>query len=76
MTEDHFYFDTIFMDPRYRTDPEFQEFPLAESVSDCAKRMIPYWQKVIVPQMKEGKSVIISSHKLTITGLMYYLSGV
>ena len=48
-------------DPRYPgKDPRYagltdSEVPLTECLKDTVKRVLPYWQQVICPQIKEGK---------------------
>jgi 2,3-bisphosphoglycerate-dependent phosphoglycerate mutase len=51
-------------DARYPgNDPRYQmldvDLPTAESLEDTYKRMIPYWETVIVPQIRQGKRVLI-----------------
>jgi 2,3-bisphosphoglycerate-dependent phosphoglycerate mutase len=55
-------------DPRYlRDDPRYShlkedEFPNGESRHDMVRRVEPYWQETIIPEIQSGKKVLIVSH--------------
>jgi 2,3-bisphosphoglycerate-dependent phosphoglycerate mutase len=36
--------------------------PLAKSLKDTEKRFLPYWNEVIVTEIKAGKRVLITAH--------------
>ncbi len=40
-----------------------KELPKSESLAETFARVMPYWQVVIVPHLKEGRSVLIVAHK-------------
>lgn len=46
------------------------ELPLGESLKQTAERLQPHWQKVIKPQLVQGKSVLVVSHKNVLRTLM------
>ena len=48
-------------DPRYKDVPE-ELLPLTESLKITIDRVVPYWNEVIVPQIKEGRKVLIAAH--------------
>lgn len=50
--------------------------PLTESLELTAARVIPYWQQVIVPEIKAGKSIIIAAHGNSLRALVQYLDGI
>ena len=37
---------------RYKDEPSKEEMPMAESLKLTIKRTLPYWNNVIVPQIK------------------------
>jgi bisphosphoglycerate-dependent phosphoglycerate mutase len=37
------------------------------------KRTLPYWNDVIVPQLKEGKKLLIAAHGNSLRGIVKYL---
>lgn len=39
------------------------EIPLAECLKDTVARVVPYWEKEIVPQIKAGKKIIIGARQ-------------
>jgi 2,3-bisphosphoglycerate-dependent phosphoglycerate mutase len=68
-------------DPRYPgKDPLYEDLdkgliPLTECLKDVIKRFMPYWDETIVPIVKEGKKVIISSHHNSLRALVKYLDN-
>lgn len=50
--------------------------PHTESLKDTIKRVIPYWEKTIVPSIKTGKKVIIVAHGNSLRGLIKYLDNI
>ena len=48
-------------DPKYAMLDEAC-LPTTESLYTTALRVIPYWQSVIVPDIKGGKKVLIAAH--------------
>jgi 2,3-bisphosphoglycerate-dependent phosphoglycerate mutase len=69
-------------DPRYPgTDPRYvhlpaQEIPLTESLKDNVERFLPYAQEHIVPQIRDGKRVLIAAHGNTLRGIVKYLDRI
>lgn len=62
-------------DPVYR-DIDKRHLPVTESMKDTIERVVPYWNKEIVPLLKEGKKIIVSSHGNTMRALMKYLDNI
>jgi 2,3-bisphosphoglycerate-dependent phosphoglycerate mutase len=62
-------------DPRYK-DLKEEEIPLCESLKDTVARVLPYWNEVIAPTIKEGKRVIIAAHGNSIRALVKYLDNI
>lgn len=65
-------------DERYIKQKEMYDeyIPHTESLEDTIKRVIPYWEKVIVPKIKEDKKVIIVAHGNSLRGLIKYLDNI
>ncbi|MDY3868773.1 MAG: 2,3-diphosphoglycerate-dependent phosphoglycerate mutase [Pyramidobacter sp.] len=62
-------------DPRYASlTPE--ELPLSECLKDTVKRVLPYWENVISPEIRSGKSVLIVAHGNSLRALVKYLDNV
>jgi 2,3-bisphosphoglycerate-dependent phosphoglycerate mutase len=59
MDPDHPYYDVIVKDPRYAAEPKPEEFPMFESLKLTIERTLPYWNNVIVPQIKAGKRILV-----------------
>lgn len=47
--------------------------PKGESLKMTSERSIPYFQNVIVPQLKEGKNVFVSAHGNSLRSIMMFL---
>ena len=45
-------YENIVKDPRYKDEPVREEFPMNESLKLTIERTLPYWNNVIVPQIK------------------------
>jgi len=75
MEPDNEYYNTIVNDPRYKDGPSKAEFPMFESLKLTIARTLPYWNDVIVPQLKEGKMVLIAAHGNSLRGIVKHLDA-
>lgn len=75
MEGDHPYHDSIRNDERYKDGPTDQEFPTCESLKLTIERTLPYWDDVIVPQMKAGKKILIAAHGNSLRGIVKHLDS-
>lgn len=50
--------------------------PMAESLEDTEKRLLPYWQKSILPELKKGKNVIIVAHGNSLRALVKTIDNI
>jgi 2,3-bisphosphoglycerate-dependent phosphoglycerate mutase len=62
-------------DPRYGNLTE-AELPLAESLKDTVARFLPYWHETIVPDLKDGRRVLIAAHGNSLRALVKHLDGI
>merc|ERR1712038_1747377 len=76
MDKDHPYYDIIVNDPRYADGPKADEFPMFESLKLTIARTLPYWNEVIVPQIKEGKKILIAAHGNSLRGVVKHLDQI
>ncbi|MBW8306435.1 MAG: 2,3-bisphosphoglycerate-dependent phosphoglycerate mutase [Thiobacillus sp.] len=66
-------------DPRHpRFDPLYaaldpRDLPASESLRDCQRRTLPYWNEVLVPRLREGRRLLVVSHGNTLRGLVMHL---
>jgi 2,3-bisphosphoglycerate-dependent phosphoglycerate mutase len=59
-------------DPRYATlPPELR--PATECLKDVVVRMLPYWYDAIVPQLFDGKTVLVVAHGNSLRALVKHL---
>ncbi len=59
-------------DPRYAgVDPAW--LPASESLKDTLSRVLPYWESRIVPQLREGKNVLVVAHGNSLRALVKML---
>lgn len=59
-------------DPRYAG----VEVPRTESLKDTIARVLPYWRGRIAPELREGKTVLISAHGNSLRALVKHLSKI
>jgi 2,3-bisphosphoglycerate-dependent phosphoglycerate mutase len=59
-------------DPRYAGI----DVPATESLKDTIARVLPYYEAHIVPELKAGKTVLISAHGNSLRALVKHLSGI
>lgn len=59
-------------DARYAGIP----IPNTESLKDTIARVLPYYESAIVPQLRAGKTVLISAHGNSLRALVKHLSGI
>ena len=62
-------------DPRYANVPK-ADLPRGESLKDVLARVMPYWNDAIVPQLKDGKRVLIVAHGNSLRALMKHLENI
>ena len=75
MDADHPYYDIIVKDARYAEEPKPEEFPMFESLKLTIERTLPYWNNVIVPQLKSGKKILIAAHGNSLRGIVKHLDN-
>lgn len=75
MEADHPYYDNIVKDKRYADGPKPEEFPKFESLKLTIARTLPYWNDCIIPQLKEGKNLIIAAHGNSLRGIVKHLDN-
>lgn len=52
------------------------ELPTHESLKMTIERVMPYWENEIVPQMENGKKIIISAHGNSLRALVKHLDNI
>ena len=75
MEPGHPFYDTLTKDDRYKDGPGEDEFPMFESLKLTIARTLPYWNNVIVPQIKEGKRILIAAHGNSLRGIVKHLDN-
>jgi len=49
--------------------------PNGESLKDTAERVIPYWQKSILPHVEKGEDIVISAHGNSLRALVMHIDN-
>lgn len=62
-------------DPRY-ADLKKNELPATESLQDTLARVMPYWNEIIAPEIRDRKKVMIAAHGNSIRALVKHLDEV
>ena len=52
------------------------EVPATECLKDVIDRMVPYWTSDIVPDLKAGKTVLVTAHGNSLRALVKHLDGI
>jgi 2,3-bisphosphoglycerate-dependent phosphoglycerate mutase len=60
-------------DPRYGN--LLETVPRTECLKDVVERMLPYWYDEIVPDLRDGKVVLIAAHGNSLRAMVKYLDG-
>ena len=50
--------------------------PLTECLKDVLERALPYWESDIVPDLKDGKVVLVAAHGNSLRALIKHLDGI
>ena len=62
-------------DPRYGSlPPELR--PTTECLKDVVDRMLPYWYDAVIPDLLDGKTVLIAAHGNSLRALVKHLDGI
>ncbi|MDT0274833.1 phosphoglyceromutase [Blastococcus goldschmidtiae] len=61
-------------DARYAFLPP-EARPATECLADVVVRMLPYWYDAIVPDLRQGKTVLVAAHGNSLRALVKHLDG-
>merc|ERR1712203_1346491 len=53
-----------------------EEIPKTESLKTVIERVMPYWEGVIQPQLKAGKTVFVAAHGNSIRAIVKYIEDI
>lgn len=62
-------------DKRYE-DMDEKDLPLTECLKDTVSRVIPYWENVILKDVKAGKNIVVAAHGNSLRALVKYLDDI
>lgn len=62
-------------DRRYRNLPP-ELLPATECLADVVERMLPYWYDAIVPDLTNGRTVLVVAHGNSLRALVKHLDGI
>ncbi len=61
-------------DPRYADlGPDL---PRAECLKDVIARLLPYWESAVVPDLQEGRTVLVAAHGNSLRAIVKHLDGI
>lgn len=52
------------------------DLPKTECLKDVLVRMMPYWEEAIAPELRSGKTVLVTAHGNSLRALVKHLDGV
>ncbi|WP_280517302.1 phosphoglyceromutase [Catellatospora sp. TT07R-123] len=64
-----------FADARYAGLPDELK-PRTECLKDVVGRMLPYWYDAIIPDLRDGKNVLVVAHGNSLRALVKHLDGI
>ena len=50
--------------------------PRTECLADVVARMVPYWYDAIVPELRQGRSVLVAAHGNSLRAMIKHLDGI
>lgn len=53
-----------------------EQLPATECLADVVERMLPYWYDAIVPDLREGRTVLVAAHGNSLRALVMHLDGI
>lgn len=62
-------------DPRY-AEIEPGKFPKTECLKDTVARVVPYFETVLMPKIRDGKRLIVAAHGNSLRALVKYLDAI
>jgi 2,3-bisphosphoglycerate-dependent phosphoglycerate mutase len=66
-------------DPRYR-DVDPSDIPVTECLADVVKRVVPYWEQLIVPDLRwaaeTSSAILVAAHGNSIRALRKHIEGI
>jgi 2,3-bisphosphoglycerate-dependent phosphoglycerate mutase len=62
-------------DPRYAGLPS-DFVPRTECLADVVVRLMPYWEEAIVPDLRDGETVLVVAHGNSLRALVKHLDGI
>jgi len=62
-------------DPRYANLAD-DEMPRTECLKDVIARMLPYWENDIIPDLADGRTVLVAAHGNSLRALVKHLDGI
>jgi len=61
-------------------DPRYADLgaaaPRTECLKDVVSRLLPYWESAIVPDLRDGKLVLLAAHGNSLRALVKHLDGI
>lgn len=55
---------------------DVSDAPRSECLKDVGERLLPYWNEQIVPDLKAGKTVLVTAHGNSLRALVKYLDNI
>lgn len=62
-------------DPRYAGVPQ-NLLPATECLKVTLERVLPYWNETIMPQIKNGRKIIVAAHGNSLRAIVKYLDNI
>ncbi|KDR18846.1 phosphoglycerate mutase 2-like [Zootermopsis nevadensis] len=74
MEKDHSYYNEIHNNKKFM--PIRDKIPQAESLKTTMLRVIPFWNSTILPDIKDGKRVLVVCHGTSLRGIVKHIDRI
>ncbi|GAB0090915.1 Phosphoglycerate mutase [Sergentomyia squamirostris] len=68
------YYNSIRNNMKFRKIP-VADFPETETLKSTMSRVIPYWEDSVIPEIRQGKRVLIVAHGTSLRGLVKHIES-
>ncbi|XP_017778742.1 PREDICTED: 2,3-bisphosphoglycerate-dependent phosphoglycerate mutase-like [Nicrophorus vespilloides] len=70
------FYECIVNDNRYDQDLDIDDFPRCESLKMTTQRVLPLWYDQIVPNLKQGKNILLVAHHNSLRAIIKHIEDV
>jgi len=73
MDTNHKHYNEIVSNPKFQAIKD--KIPQAESLETTMQRVVPFWNSIIVPDIKSGQRVLVVCHGTSLRAIVKHVDG-